>query len=330
MRILAVMVLLSGWLTARAESGAAPSAAPIMNGTARFEPSGDQANVPERYRMEAQSFDWEMTHPYDFPVSGVEVYHVRFPSPVVTPCVENNTVFCEYYRPRGEGPFPGVIVLDVTAGDQTLSRIVGTHLASQHIAALFVQMAYYGPRRPAGSRLRMLSTDINQSLANVRQTVLDIRRATAWLEGRPEIDPRRLGILGTSLGSFMAALSAEMEPKLRRVVVLLGGGGLVDAYYDNPRAERFRRFFELLGGRKETVAELIAPADPLTRAANLKDRRVLIIGGKRDEIVFPKMTEALWKATGEQKIVWYDCTHYGAALYFVSALDHIVKHLGEE
>ena len=78
------------------------------------------------------------------------------------------------------------------------------------------------------------------------------------------------------------------------------------------------------------LKDKIAPVDPLTCAANLKERKVLMIDAKRDEIVFPKMAEAMWKATGEQKIVWYDCTHYGAALYFLDAMDHIVKHLGAE
>ena len=36
---------------------------------------------------------------------------------------------------------------------------VHAHLAQKQIAALFVQMAYYGPRRPPGSNLRLLSTD---------------------------------------------------------------------------------------------------------------------------------------------------------------------------
>src|SRR6202023_448045 len=111
------------------------------------------------------------------------------------------------------------------------------------------------------------------------QTVLDIRRATAWMASRPEIDSSRLGILGTSLGSFIGALAAEMEPRLSRVVVLLGGGGLVDAYYDDPRAASFRELWEALGGTRERLAHLVAPAEPLTCAANLRNRTVLIIAG---------------------------------------------------
>jgi len=57
---------------------------------------------------------------------------------------------------------------------------------------------------------------------------------------------------------------------------------------------------------------------------------VLILAGKRDDIVPPKAAEALWKATGKQTIIWYDCTHYGAVVYFVPAMRHIVKHFAAE
>jgi dienelactone hydrolase len=309
---------------------ASPAARAVEKGTVRFRPVGDQKEVPERYRLAAHTFDYEMNFKSDLASSGVEVYQVRFPSPVVSPCPQNNTVHAEYYRPKGKGPFPGVIVLDITGGDQSLSRSIATYLAHHRIAGLFVQMAYYGPRRPPGSDLRLVSPDIDHTLEAIQQTVLDLRRATAWMEARPELDPKRLGILGTSLGSFLAALTAEMEPKLGRVAVLLGGGGLVDAFYDDPRAAGLRKLWEFVGGTKELMAELVAPADPLTCAANLKDRKVLMIAAKHDEIVPPRMAKALWQATGQQKIVWYDCTHYGAALYLVPALGHLVKHFGTD
>jgi cephalosporin-C deacetylase-like acetyl esterase len=188
-------------------------------------------------------------------------------------------------------------------------------------------MPYYGPRRPAGTKEKMITANYKKSMDNVRQAVLDVRQTTAWLESRPEIDPKRLGVVGTSLGSFIGSLAAEMEPKLGRVVSLLGGGGLVDAYYDDPRGKDYRKIWELLGGNKAKLEKLIAPADPLTCAANLKDRKVLMINCKRDEIVFPKMAESMWKASGEPKIIWYDCTHVGAALYFLDAMDQVVEHL---
>jgi dienelactone hydrolase len=295
-------------------------------GTFHFIAAPDSRSIPQRYRLDERSFDYELTHKVDLPSAEVRVSRLTFPSPVTTPHPQNNTVYAEYYRPLRKGRFPAVIVLDITAGDQSLSRSIATYLAQHRVCALFVQMAYYGPRRPPNSRLRLLMPDVDHSLAAIRQTVLDLRAAAAWLESRPEVDGQRLGILGTSLGSFMATLTAEMEPRLGRLAVLLGGGGVVDAYYDHPRAASYRKVYEALGGTKEKLAARIAPADPLTCAANLKDRRVLILAGKRDEIVPPRMAEALWKASGQQKIVWFDCTHYGAIVYIAPALQAVLEH----
>jgi dienelactone hydrolase len=316
------------WLLLPSPQARADRAPAVEAGNVSFEPIGDQNKIPKRYRLPAHRFAYQMERIDDRPLIGVEVYHLTFPSPVESPHPENNTVHAEYYRPKGKGPFPCVIVLDITGGDQSLSRMIANHLAQNRIGGLFVQMAYYGPRRPKGSRLRLLSLDFEHTTKAIRQTVLDLRRATAWMASRPEIDAQRLGVVGTSLGSFMGALTAEMEPRLGRVVVLLGGAGFVDGYYDHPKARTAVKLWEMMGGTKQQVKDLIAPVDPITCAANLKDRKLLIIAGKKDEIVPPKMAEALWNATGRQKIVWYNCGHYTAALYLLPALKQVVEHLG--
>src|SRR5436309_3315846 len=103
--------------------GADISAA-IDKGTVPFHPLGDQQNIPERYRLAEHSFDYDITRIKELPVNGIDIWAVRFVSPVQSATRENNTVYAEYYRPRGDGPFPCVIVLDITAGDQSLSRMI--------------------------------------------------------------------------------------------------------------------------------------------------------------------------------------------------------------
>src|SRR4051812_33496114 len=292
-------------------------------GVAVFKPAGDQATIPERYRLDAHDFTYEMRPKRALPISGVDVFDVRFPSPVQSPHPENNTVYAEYYRPRKDGKIPCVIVLDITGGNQQLSRIIARHLAQNGIGGLFVQMAYYGPRRPPGGSQRLLSYDTEQTFDAIRQTVLDLRRATAWMECRPEVDPHRLGIMGTSLGSFMATLTVEMEPKLGRVAVLLGGAGFVDGYWDHPKVAPIRAMYQLAGGTKEQVKEWLAPVDPITCAANLKDRKLLIVAARKDEIVPPRMAEQLWEATGRQRILWLNAGHYSAAVYLIPGLKNV-------
>ena len=58
----------------------------------------------------------------------------------------------------------------------------------------------------------------------------------------------------------------------------------------------------------------------------------LFIAANRD----PRMNTAYqallqgWKASGGQKIIWNDCTHYGAVAYIVAGLDEVVKHFKSE
>jgi CubicO group peptidase (beta-lactamase class C family)/dienelactone hydrolase len=65
----------------------------------------------------------------------------------------------------------------------------------------------------------------------------DIRAGLAYLRTRPEIDPRRLAVLGHSEGAIIAPLVAEKEPDLRAMVLLAGiarpGQGTLEAQLTN-------------------------------------------------------------------------------------------------
>jgi dienelactone hydrolase len=308
---------------------AAPAAAdlkPTETGKVTFKPVDDQADVAECYRLDPVEFAYELKPKRDLVVSEIEIYELTFPSPVKTKYPENNTVHADYFVPKGKGPFPGVIILDILDGSQLVSRGIATVLATHGIAGLCVQMPYYGPRRPAEGKVRLLSPDINHTMDAIRQTVLDNRCAAAWLESRPEVDKAKLGIHGTSLGSFMAALTAEAEPRLHNVSLMLGGGGLVDAYWDHPKAKPVLAVLAAIGADKETVKKVVAPADPITYAENLKKRNLLMIAASKDDVVPPAAARALWEATGKQKIVWLNTSHVGAALYLFDATDQLVKH----
>ncbi len=65
----------------------------------------------------------------------------------------------------------------------------------------------------------------------------DIRAGLAYLRTRPEIDPRRLAVLGHSEGALIAPLVAEKEPDLRALVLLAGiarpGRGTLEAQLKN-------------------------------------------------------------------------------------------------
>jgi len=296
-------------------------------GTFRFEPKDDEkAGVAERYRMPAQNFDFKLSLRHDLPVSGVRVFDLTFPSAVKTDILENNTVHCELYMPAGKGPFPAVVALDILQGNAVIARGECMHLAQHGVAGMVVYMAHYGPRRPPNSDTKLISTNIPKTIDGVKQTVLDIRCAVAWLASRPEFDPDNLGLVGTSLGSLIGAVASANEPRLKNVCLMLTGGGLVDAYYDHPQAKPYRPLVDLLGG-KFMLKLLIAPVDPITYAKQLKSKNLLMLCASRDDIVPPSAAKALWEATGKQRIVWYDGTHVGVAAFTLPMFKEMTEHL---
>lgn len=296
-------------------------------GKVAIDPNRDaKAGVAERYRLDPHTFEYKLTLRHDLRHTGVRVYDLTFPSPVKTDVPENNTVHAEFFVPPGKGPFPVAVVLDILQGDALVARGESMWMAQHGVAGLVVYMAHYGPRRPPGSPNRLISPDLAKTIEGVRQTVLDVRCAVAWLADQPDIDRDNIGIVGTSLGSLVGAVVAANEPRVKNVCLMLTGGGLVDAYYDHPKAAPYRPLVGWLGG-KAALKQILAPVDPLTYAGQLKGKNLLMICARRDDIVPPKAAECLWEATGKQRIVWFDATHVGAALYLMPLLKEMTEHV---
>ena len=112
---------------------------PTVRGEAAFVPTAAEAAVPERFRLAAATFPFEMTLRRERP--GYRVWAVRFPSPVETPDVENNTVHAEYFEPAsdpGRRGRPAVVVLHILGADFALARYYAARLADRGVAALFL------------------------------------------------------------------------------------------------------------------------------------------------------------------------------------------------
>jgi dienelactone hydrolase len=301
----------------------------VERGEAAFRATAAEAEVPERFRLGSAVFAYELEPLRDVDVDRYTIAALRFPSPVISPDPENNTVHAEYFRPSGPvgRRRPAVIVLHILGADFALSRYLAARLAERGVAALFVQLPYYGARRPPGAPKRFLSADVDRSIGAMRQGVCDVRRAAAWLAGRPEVDPAQLGVTGISLGGIVAALATAIDPTLNRGVFLLAGGDLARILWEMPEAEaaRYRALWVASGRTQADLRALTAPFDPLTYAPRLVGKRLLMMAGNVDEVIPPACTRALWSAAGRPPIIWYDCGHYSALAYLLPAVRTTVE-----
>jgi len=55
-----------------------------------------------------------------------------------------------------------------------------------------------------------------------------------------------------------------------------------------------------------------------------------MICASRDEIVPPSAAKALWQEMGRPKILWYDATHYGMAMYLPFVIKPVIEHFKAE
>jgi cephalosporin-C deacetylase-like acetyl esterase len=307
----------------------APAGEPVRQGEVKYTPPADEKNVPERFRLPANHFSFDQRR-----VSGegsrVEIFRVTFASPVKTPHEVNNTVHCEYFRPAaGTGEpkkMPGVVVLHILGGDFPLSRLFASALAQKGCAALFVKMPYYGPRRPPGTSLRMISrTDPEQTIAGMTQAVLDVRRAAAWLAAQEEVDAEQLGVFGVSLGGITSALVATAEPRFVKICPMLAGGDIAQVTWDSPDLARVRESWTKQGKTKEELFDLLKVIDPVTYSANVRGRKILMLNASHDEVIPKCCTESLWKAFGEPRIVWYDAGHISALRYVMEGITEVTE-----
>ena len=266
----------------RAES----KALPVRDGRVTVATTEQEVRVAPRFRLLTDPFDYreEATPEVSKRVS---ISKITFPSPIKTTSEQNNTVHCEYYRPKSDKPVPAVIVLHILGGDFPLARVFANMFAEHGVAALFLKMPYYGERRSKDSPRRMISRNPRETAEGMTQAVLDVRRAGAWLAARPEVDKQRLGVTGISLGGIMSALSAAGEPRFRKVAIYLGGGKLGENLWsmDHRDAEAFRAEWLKIGETRESFLKLLEPVDPATHGRLLKDRDVLMVNAKTDEII---------------------------------------------
>ncbi len=136
------------------------------------------------------------------------------------------------YLPRERrGRVPALIVVNGHGGDKYswYSFYSGILYARGGAAVLTYDPAGEGERnarRASGTRAHdQLESppELARRLAGLMIT--DVLQAVSYLSQRPEVDARRIGALGYSMGSFVLSLACAVEQRLE-ACVLVGGGNL--------------------------------------------------------------------------------------------------------
>ncbi|HEY7443729.1 MAG TPA: alpha/beta hydrolase family protein [Vicinamibacterales bacterium] len=240
-------------------------------------------------------FDATQTTAYRFVANGWDGDGLlTFPSALETPHPINNVVHARYIPargPLGRAPKRAVVVLPQWNSDETghvgLSRI----LAHAGISALRLTLPYHDRRMPPElSRADyIVSSNVTRTLQVCRQAVLDARRAIAWLADRGY---ERIGILGTSLGSCLAMLTAAHEPLIRAQALNHISPYFADVVWEGLSTAHVRAGLE---GHIELnhLRSLWLPISPQQYLDQVRSKKTLLVYARYD-LTFPvSLSQAL-------------------------------------
>lgn len=268
------------------------------------------------------------------------VDRLSFPSPVTSPVEQNNTVPGEYYRPKlaaGAAPRPAVICLHILGGGgEDLVRLQCTALAKRGIPALWFRLPYYGPRALPGG-LKSLLADPPRFASALVQATADVRRAVDVLASRPEVDRRRIGLWGVSLGGIVGATAAAEEPRCYRAALILAGGDLLPIVHAARETSTLSAALKALSASQRATAETaLRDFDPLQHAAALRERaqrgQVLMVNATADEVIPPAATQKLAAGLGiSDRVVWLEgLGHYTAMAALPQVLQQAVDFFAQD
>lgn len=131
-------------------------------------------------------------------------------------------------RGSGEGPRPVVIALHGTGGTKESQTGLLTKLAGKGFVAVAIDGRFHGERTSARSGSAEYSQAILRTYRTGKghpflfDTVRDVLRLVDYLEMRPDVDPRRVGLIGFSKGGMETYLAAAADPRISVAIPCIG------------------------------------------------------------------------------------------------------------
>jgi hypothetical protein len=157
----------------------------------------------------ARFFGYEPRSDYRLEIGG-DGQFLRFTSAVQTSVACNNIVNARWFPARGRR---AVVVLPQWNADATSHNGLCRILQFLGVAALRLSLPYHDVRKPPETERAdyAVSSNVGRTIDAARQAVIDVRCCADWLESRGY---RKLGVLGTSLGSCYAFIASAHDPRL--------------------------------------------------------------------------------------------------------------------
>jgi pimeloyl-ACP methyl ester carboxylesterase len=120
----------------------------------------------------------------------------------------------------------------------------------------------------------------------------------------------QIGLTGLSLGGYMTALLAAVEPRLQFVIpnaAVTDMKSLIRTWF--PTNQVISAVTKLRGLPREEIENALAVHSPMTYQPVVPKNRMMIIGGLGDRLAPPEQSERLWEHWDRPRIHWFVGNH---------------------
>jgi hypothetical protein len=287
-------------------------------------PNGDAAACTERFVAQALAdsdrfFSYEPVR--DYRLSGNEL---TFTSAVHTRYPENNTVRALWF-PTPKDRSRALIVLPQwnsgPDGHVGLAKLLNRF----NISALRMTMAYHAERKPAETARAdyHCSANVGRTIHAGRQSVIDVRACIDWLQAQGY---ERIGVLGTSLGSCMAFITAAHDSRVRLGIFNHVSMYFSDVVWTGLSTKFVRDSFatHVTQDDMRRYWSLISPAAYLDRLEG-RDMKSLLVWASHDSTFLPVYSKQVLEHFREKrlphKVFHLPCGHYTTGQFPFNLMD---------
>jgi hypothetical protein len=193
------------------------------------------------------------------------------------------------------------------------------------ISALRMTMAYHAERMPPELQRAdyHVSSNVGRTIHAVRQSVIDTRACLDWLTRQGY---RRLGVLGTSLGSCVACVAAAHDTRVRTGIFNHISMYFSDVVWTGFPTQHVRKAFatEVDQDELRRYWAVISPAPYLERIRE-SGMRSLLIWARHDTSFLPVYSQQVLKSFRElglpHKVFTLPCGHYTTGQFPFNVID---------
>jgi dipeptidyl aminopeptidase/acylaminoacyl peptidase len=234
-------------------------------------------------------------------IGGLDESALTEPSVIKYKTFDGAEIQALYYRPAGPGPFP--VVINIHGGPEGQSRPWFSAFSQYLVGPRATAVLYPNVRGSTGYGKTFTTLDNGMKRED---SVKDIGALLDWIEASPELDAKRVGVIGGSYGGYMvlAALSKYAD-RIRAGVDVVGISNFVTFLHNTGDYRRDLRRVEYGDERDPAMRKHLEAISPTTNVAAITSA-LFVAQGANDPRVPASEAEQIVKAVRSKgKPVWF-------------------------